>query len=165
MFAHSMPAHVYILLGSNLGNREENLMLARQRISRSLGTIITASSIYCSAAWGNTQQPDFYNQVLLVESLQQPISFLYTVHQIESDLGRIRVERWGPRLIDIDILLWDSQVMNSPDLTIPHPGIDHRKFTLVPLAEIAGEIVHPVTGLTISQMLDACPDTLPILKL
>ncbi len=160
-----MPVQVYLLLGSNQGDSLQILLQAQQHISRELGPIITASSCYKSAAWGKTDQPDFYNQVLHVETRLSPQQALSTLQTIERELGRIRVTKWGPRLIDIDILLWGDLILKTDHLIIPHPGIASRRFTLMPLAEIAPELIHPVTQKSIRKMLEECPDHLAVTRL
>lgn len=152
----------YLLLGSNLGNRTENLATARQKISRLVGPIITHSSIYKTAAWGKTDQPDFYNQVVAVSSSLVPHHALKAIQNIEQSLGRNRSEKWGARTIDIDILLWGDHILHDKHLNVPHPEIGKRRFTLVPLAEIAPSMVHPVLNISIRDMLLTCPDTLPV---
>lgn len=156
---------VYLLLGSNLGDREQNIITARHQISRHLGKVITASSLYKTAAWGKTDQPDFFNQVIVVNSALTPQEALHYILEIEKNMGRKRKDKWGERTIDIDILLWADLVIHDTSLTIPHPGIPQRRFTLVPLCEVAKDFVHPVTGKTIAELLEACSDLLSVEKL
>lgn len=156
---------VYFLLGSNLGDRRENLIRARQEISRSIGPVITTSSIYKTAAWGKTDQPDFYNQIIVVETDFHPLQALAHVQKIEKDMGRDRIEKWGARLIDIDLLFWGDKIINNTSLTIPHPGIPFRRFTLVPLNEINKRLIHPVMQITVAELLEACRDDLSVEKL
>lgn len=155
---------VHLLLGSNLGNREHNLELAIREIGRLLGPIITASSVYKTAAWGNTDQPEFYNQVVVATTGKSPEEALRAILNIEDQLGRKRTEKWGSRIIDIDILFWDDQVISTPELTIPHPGIPQRRFTLIPLLEISPDFVHPVLQKSVHELLQDCTDTLPVEK-
>jgi len=122
------------------------------------------SSLYETAAWGLEDQPDFLNQVLLVETAQKPRELLETLLDIEQELGRIRQQKNGPRTIDLDILLYNDDVIHEPGLQIPHPRMASRRFVLAPLAEIAGELIHPITSKTIRQMLDECTDPLPVNK-
>jgi 2-amino-4-hydroxy-6-hydroxymethyldihydropteridine diphosphokinase len=159
-----MSTPIYILLGSNLGNRQENLDRARQEISRYIGRIVTTSSVYKTAAWGNTNQPDFYNQVIEIQSLSDPGKLLLDTQFIEQSMGRIREEKWGPRIIDIDILFYGDSILTSEALTIPHPEISNRKFTLLPLAEIAPDFIHPHFKKSVLQMLASCNDDLPVAK-
>jgi 2-amino-4-hydroxy-6-hydroxymethyldihydropteridine diphosphokinase len=160
-----MSKSIFILLGSNLGDRLENITYARQEISRHIGQIITASSIYKTAAWGNVLQPDFYNQVIEIHSGLSPAELLIQVLEIEKNAGRLRNEKWGPRVLDIDILFYGDLIMSDDRLTIPHPQIPNRKFTLLPLAEIAPDLLHPVNRKTIGQLLAACTDGLLVEKL
>lgn len=156
---------IHLLLGSNLGNRSGNLLQARQHISRQLGPVITGSSIYKTSAWGKPDQPDFYNQLLVVNTETSPHQALSIIHAVERDMGRQRLEKWGSRTIDIDILFWGNLILHDDQLTIPHPGIPERKFALIPLAEIDKDFIHPGTLKSISELLEACPDTLSVSKL
>lgn len=158
-------ANVYLLLGSNQGNKDHFLAFARQEISRQIGAIITSSSIYKSAAWGKQDQDDFLNQVLKIQTFRQPKEVLFILQKIEQQAGRKRIEKWGTRTLDIDILFWDDLILNEPDLKIPHPGIPHRKFTLIPLAEITPDFLHPEFQLTIQQLLKSTDDTLKVTKI
>jgi 2-amino-4-hydroxy-6-hydroxymethyldihydropteridine diphosphokinase len=159
-----MGTPIFILLGSNLRDRQENLNRAQHEISRTIGEIITTSSVYKTAAWGNTHQPDFYNQVIEIHSLHDPKDLILDTQKIEQKMGRTREEKWGPRIIDIDILFFGDSVILSESLTIPHPEISNRRFTLMPLAEIAPDFVHPVLKKSILQLLEDCKDDLPVEK-
>ncbi|MEM9846982.1 MAG: 2-amino-4-hydroxy-6-hydroxymethyldihydropteridine diphosphokinase [Bacteroidota bacterium] len=152
------------MIGGNLGQRAKNLATARRWITEKVGAIIDHSSIYETAAWGVTDQPDFLNQVLLVESDLQPFAILDEIQWIENEMGRVRTRHWGERLIDIDILFYGEEVMNTQRLTIPHPGIPDRNFVLVPMLEIAADFVHPVLKKTIESLSLACPDLLEVHK-
>lgn len=152
-----MENGVYLLLGSNLGNREENLLGARNSIEN-IGSIITASSIYQTQAWGNTGQPDFLNQVLQITFEESPQKLLMKTLSIENAMGRIRTEKWSPRIIDIDILFFGQTILNEKKLIIPHPGISIRRFTLLPLAEIAPEFIHPLLNKNGTRLLSECTD-------
>ena len=156
--------HVYLLIGGNLGDRPKNLALTIQLISDRCGILLQHSSIYETAAWGMQDQPDFLNQVLLLETMLAPHPLLETLLAIEQELGRFRGEKYGPRVIDIDILLYNDAVIHEPGLQVPHPRMASRRFVLTPLAEIAGELIHPETGKNIRQMLDECEDLLPVNK-
>jgi 2-amino-4-hydroxy-6-hydroxymethyldihydropteridine diphosphokinase len=160
-----MGTQIFILLGSNLGNRQENLDRARQEISRSVGEIITASSVYKTAAWGNTHQPDFYNQVIEIHSDINSKKLILDTQLIEQKMGRTREEKWSPRIIDIDILFYGDSVISSENLTIPHPEIANRRFTLLPLAEVAPDFTHPVLKKSVLQLLEDCKDDLPVEKI
>lgn len=156
---------VYLLTGGNLGHPQAVLQAAKEAIALQCGAVVTASSVYRTAAWGKEDQPDFLNQVLLVHTPLSAFELLQRVQQIELKAGRQRVEKYGPRLLDIDILLFNNDIINTPHLQVPHPQMANRRFVLVPLAEIAPQVVHPVTGHTILQLLQQCPDTLAVHKL
>ncbi len=156
---------VFILLGSNLGNRKANLEKAALGIEKHLGVIKKRSSLYETKPWGKSDQPDFINQVVLVESNLPIESVLDRVLDIEEDLGRKRGEKWGARLIDIDLLYAEDQIIDSDKLTLPHAGIPDRRFVLQPLVEIAPDFVHPVLKKTNRQLLEGCRDMLLVKKI
>ncbi|WMN07113.1 2-amino-4-hydroxy-6-hydroxymethyldihydropteridine diphosphokinase [Marivirga arenosa] len=153
---------IYLLLGSNLGDRAKILMDAIELLRKNNIKVIQQSSVYETAAWGKTDQQSFLNQVVLVESDKQPKQLLDLLLRIELDLGRVRKEKWGERLIDIDILYYNSEVVKEDDLIIPHPGIPDRKFTLIPLAELSPDGIHPVLKMTQSELLSNCDDDLDV---
>lgn len=155
---------VYLLIGGNLGNRQENLALTIDLVTNRCGSLLKQSSVYETAAWGKTDQPDFLNQVLLVDTPYAPEPLLRHILAVEQDLGRFRGEKYGPRTMDIDILLFNNEIITVPGLTIPHSRMASRRFVLAPLAEIAGKLIHPITGKTIDQMLLECADHLPVDK-
>lgn len=152
----------YLSLGSNEGNRMLWLHKATGLIEARCGTILNRSSVYRTAAWGITDQPDFLNMAVYVETTQTPIQLLNTILDIEISLGRHRDIKWGPRIIDIDILFFNDEIINSPGLVIPHPYLHERRFTLVPLVEIAPDLKHPKLKKTITQLLAECPDKLEV---
>lgn len=160
-----MQHPVFLLLGSNQGNSVGNLAIAREMIGHQAGKILVESSVYKSAAWGKLEQPDFYNQVLEITSALPAETLLEKLLDIELQMGRIRIEKWGPRLIDIDLLFYGDEIWNTVALHLPHPGIPDRKFTLLPLAEIAPGFVHPVLKKTIAILLEECRDPLMVEKL
>jgi 2-amino-4-hydroxy-6-hydroxymethyldihydropteridine diphosphokinase len=143
---------IYLGLGSNLGDRKCNLEEAILQISK-FAVIKKASSIYATEPWGLKDQPQFLNQVLFVESALKPDELLSQLKIIEKKMGRKRSVRFGPRLIDLDILFYDDLILNSPELTIPHPRLRERAFVLVPLAEIAPKLVHPLDHKTVKELL------------
>jgi 2-amino-4-hydroxy-6-hydroxymethyldihydropteridine diphosphokinase len=151
----------YLLLGSNLGDTRHNLRDALARLGNH-GVIRTESLVYRSAAWGNTSMPDFLNMTVEFHTSLLPDSLLSTALNIETAMGRTRSGKWEARLIDIDILFYDNLVVNSPGLIIPHPEIQNRRFTLVPLSEIAADLIHPVSKRTIRELLQSCPDVLAV---
>lgn len=157
-----MEEQVFLLLGSNEGDRLINLHVVKDEIKKSVVLVVEESAIYQTAAWGKTDQPDFYNQVLLLQTTMLPETLLLNLQQIEKKLGRERKEKWGARIIDIDILYFGKTVLNTPDLLIPHPAIALRRFTLVPLVEIAPHFVHPVLKKTNLVLLQECVDILAV---
>jgi 2-amino-4-hydroxy-6-hydroxymethyldihydropteridine diphosphokinase len=121
--------------------------------------------VYETEAWGLTDQPLFLNQVVELDTVLAPHMLLNTVLQIELQMGRARKEKYGPRLMDIDILLFGNAIVNDPELVVPHPHMAQRRFVLVPLAELVPQLVHPILNMTIQQMLAQCPDPLHVYKL
>lgn len=159
-----MNQGIYLLLGTNLGDRVVNLQRATQRIKDAVGVVAEASSCYETAAWGVTDQPAFYNQVIRVETNLGHEALLDKLQQIEQQLGKVKVGHWRERLIDLDILYYGNRLVRTPRLTLPHPQLHRRRFTLVPLGEIAPRFVHPVLGKTQTQLLEACEDQLAVKK-
>lgn len=148
----------YLLTGSNLGNRKDFLQEACDLLSQRAGKCMSTSSFYETAPWGKTDQPSFLNQAIQLETNLSPEDLLKALLKIELDLGRIRTEKYGPRTIDIDILLYGNEIIEQPQLQIPHPQLANRRFALLPLLELNPQLVHPVTGVSIKGMLDQCPD-------
>ena len=155
----------YLLIGGNLGNREKNLEKARQLIAAEAGQVGKSSSLYETEAWGIQDQPPFLNQVLLVWTKLDPRQLLSTILDIEHQMGRERFEKFGPRSIDIDILFFNEEIIDEPGLTIPHPQLHLRRFTLQPLQELAPSFIHPVLNKSVSDLLAECPDPLAVKKL
>jgi 2-amino-4-hydroxy-6-hydroxymethyldihydropteridine diphosphokinase len=153
---------VFISLGSNLGDRLQFLRNALDQIGLRLGKVIRESKVYEAAAWGHTKLPNFYNQVIELETELSPTQLLQGCLDIEKSLGRERSILWGERTIDLDILLFDGRSVQSENLNIPHPYLHLRNFVLVPLCEIAPDLIHPTLELTIQQLLDRCADKLEI---
>ena len=154
----------YLLIGGNLGDRAAYLALAVQHISALCGRVTATSSVYETAAWGNTNQPAFYNQAICVETILEAETLLEMLLAIELEMGRVREEKYGPRTIDLDILMINDFVVSTPTLTIPHPQMHNRRFALLPLNEIAPALLHPVLDKTIHELLLNCPDTLDVQK-
>jgi len=150
---------VYLLLGANLGARELQLQHARLHIEESIGKLANSSHLYETEAWGVTDQPTFINQVLLVETVYSPQEILRRTQLIEDKLGRIRTEKWGARVIDIDILYFNADIINEENLFIPHPLLQERNFVLIPLSEIAPQFIHPILGQTNQSLLYNSPDS------
>jgi 2-amino-4-hydroxy-6-hydroxymethyldihydropteridine diphosphokinase len=149
---------LYLLLGANLGDRMATLCRAVDLIGARVGAVVQASGLYETAPWGVTDQPAFLNQVLAVETSLIPESVLTQTQAIEEELGRVRHEKWGARVIDVDILYYGDQIIQSETLTIPHPFLHERRFTLVPLAEIAPSFIHPILKQTTHDLLATCTD-------
>jgi 2-amino-4-hydroxy-6-hydroxymethyldihydropteridine diphosphokinase len=155
----------FLLTGGNLGNRLQNLYKAAELIKKQCGNICLKSSVYQTAAWGFTEQPDFFNQALAITTLYQPDELMKALLEIENEMGRTRNFKNAPRIIDIDILLMNDIVYNSSTVIIPHPQLAERRFVLTPLAEIASEVIHPVYNKTINELLNECKDELPVHKI
>lgn len=155
---------VYLLTGGNVGNRAQYLQESASLIEAQCGKIVRRSSLYETAPWGKTDQAAFLNQAL---ELSTPLSANQLMEQlllIEQKIGRKRMEKYGPRTIDIDILLFNHDIIDNPLVTVPHPQMANRRFVLEPLQEIAADYVHPVLQKTIRQLLQNCPDLLPVKK-
>jgi 2-amino-4-hydroxy-6-hydroxymethyldihydropteridine diphosphokinase len=157
--------NVFLLLGSNLGNRELQLKQAINSIEKQIGAIIKSSSIYETAAWGKTDTPSYLNQVTLLQTALPANAILEKILNIERDLGRVREEKWGSRIIDIDILFYGDMIINEQNLQIPHPELHNRRFTMEPLAEIAPDWIHPVLNKSILAIKNDLVDSLDVKKL
>jgi 2-amino-4-hydroxy-6-hydroxymethyldihydropteridine diphosphokinase len=155
----------YLILGSNIGNSIEIIAKANDLIASNVGEITKKSGIYESAAWGNENQPNFLNQALCVSTRFSATALLQTLLAIEEKLGRVRDgSKWMARTIDIDILFYNNDIVETTELKIPHPYIHERRFVLMPMQEIAGELVHPQYKKSIADLLEACPDKLEVFK-
>jgi 2-amino-4-hydroxy-6-hydroxymethyldihydropteridine diphosphokinase len=150
--------NVFLLLGSNLGERSQILRSAVALIAERVGVIQSVSSVYETAPWGILEQPAFLNQALSVSTMLMPEEVLRIILDIEHELGRVRYERWGARVIDIDMLYYSDWALDSARLTVPHPRLHERRFVLVPLHEIAPDFIHPLFLKTTKQLLDECQD-------
>jgi 2-amino-4-hydroxy-6-hydroxymethyldihydropteridine diphosphokinase len=149
---------IFLLLGSNLGDRLQTLQVTRDMIGEKVGEISIRSSVYETAPWGVTDQPAYLNQVIVINTAQEPEEILRNILDIEHELGRIRYERWGARVIDIDLLYYNDLMLDSARLTVPHPRLQDRRFTLIPLVEIAPDFINPVLQKTSIQLLSECSD-------
>ncbi len=160
----SLPAMniAYLLLGTNEGNRMDWLQFGLQQIEQDCGKAVKLSSIYETAAWGKEDQPDFLNMVVCIHTVLSPHELLHKIQDIELKSGRQRVEKWGQRTLDVDILFFNDDVIEDRELSIPHPHLHERRFTLMPLQEIAPGYIHPGTGKSVSTLLEECVDNLPV---
>jgi 2-amino-4-hydroxy-6-hydroxymethyldihydropteridine diphosphokinase len=152
----------YLLIGGNLGDRKENLLSAISLIKEQCGSLTNSSSVYETEAWGKTDQPSFLNQALEISTSLNARQLMRKILKIEKDMGRIRNEKMGPRIIDIDILLFNDEIHDLAFLKIPHPEMQNRRFVLTPLAEINSELQHPVLKKSIAELLEECPDNLNV---
>jgi len=159
-----MPDLVYLSLGSNIGDRENHLRDAIARLGRE-GRVVSVSSFYETEPVEFTDQAWFLNCAVALETTQTPEHLMAALLNIEQEMGRRRIQRKGPRVIDIDILLFSDKIIDSPELTVPHPAMLERRFVLQPLAEIAPEQQHPVLMKTIREFLDALPAGQTVRKL
>ena len=154
---------IYILLGGNLGDKQKVFSEARALLREQVGIITAMSAVYETEPWGFESSDYFWNQVIEIVTGLSAAEVLLQTQQIELQLGRIRKDgQYNSRIIDIDILFYGDQVIKSDDLIVPHPRIQERKFVLVPLHEIAPDLMHPVFHKTISQLLEECPDPLKV---
>jgi len=155
---------IYLLLGSNMGKPEEQLAAAVYHIEKKIGKTKRRSSIYQTAAWGKTDQPDFLNQVIIVESEQPAPVVMNNILSIEKEMGRVRTEKNAPRVIDIDILFFNKEIIHTAQLTVPHPEIQNRRFVLIPLRELSPLLQHPLLHQDITTLLTNCTDKLDVKK-
>lgn len=155
---------VYLLLGSNEGDRILWLQQAIEQLSP-LGNITRQSAIYQTAAWGIEDQPAFLNMALCLQADLPPLILLKAINNIEHNLGRQRTLKWGQRTLDIDILFYGDEVIELAELKVPHPYLQERRFALVPLNEIAPDLIHPGFSKTVTQLLEECPDKLEVSRL
>jgi 2-amino-4-hydroxy-6-hydroxymethyldihydropteridine diphosphokinase len=156
--------NVFLLLGSNLGDRILLLQQTIEHIEEDIAPVIKTSAVYETQSWGNTNSPDYLNQVVLIQTELSAQIILQRILNIEWKIGRIREEKWGPRIIDIDMLFYGDAIINEADLQVPHPELHNRRFTLEPLAEIAPELIHPVVNKNILQLKNELKDNLIVRK-
>ena len=155
----------FVLLGSNMGNSRMLLLQATKMIEQKAGEIKKTGSLYKTKAWGNIHQQDFYNQLIILHTHLSAPDLLKILLSIENKMGRERIEKNEPRLIDLDILFFDNDIINSPELIVPHPLMEKRRFVLTALNEITPGFIHPVLHKPVSQLLLECPDPLTIKKI
>jgi 2-amino-4-hydroxy-6-hydroxymethyldihydropteridine diphosphokinase len=154
----------YLLLGSNLNDRQGMLSDARELVESGVGSIISASSVYETEPWGFESDQLFLNQVVKVSTLMAPVDLLTTIHSIEEQLGRKTSPEgvYVSRVIDIDILFYNEHVLNLDGLVIPHPRMHHRRFTLLPMSELNHKLVHPKLNKSIQKLLKSCDDDMAV---
>jgi 2-amino-4-hydroxy-6-hydroxymethyldihydropteridine diphosphokinase len=152
----------YLLIGGNVGDTMKIFQEVITLLGNRAGTVVQKSSPYKTAPWGKPDQQDFLNQAVLVYTSLNAQLLMQLLLDIEKDLGRQRIEKNGPRIIDIDILFFDDYIIHEPRLTVPHPEVQNRRFALTPLAEIAPDLYHPVLHKTIAELLADCPDHLEV---
>ena len=157
---------LYLLLGGNLGNKQQVFAEARTRLEKHVGPISVHSAIYETEPWGFESEDLFWNQALELKTTLSPEEVLKQTQLIELELGRIRKEKqYDSRIIDIDILFFGDQIIKTANLTVPHPRIQERKFALVPLCEIAADFIHPLFQKSIRELLNECPDQLKVKRI
>lgn len=157
--------NVFLLLGSNLGDRQLLLQTAVTEIAGRVGSVLKESALYETESWGKTGEPDYLNQVIFLKTELSANNVLNKVLEIETDMGRKRYEKWGSRLIDIDILFYNDEIIRQSGLEIPHPELHNRRFTLEPMAEIAPNFIHPLLNKTIAELKKDLTDNLVVKKL
>lgn len=152
--------HVYLITGGNIGDKKKNLGTATSFIEKKIGKILKSSAVYETAAWGNTHQPSFFNQVHFVETILNPDELMAVILGIEKKMGRVRTIKNAARIIDIDILFFNDAIIVSDLVIVPHKEIPNRKFVLKPLLELAPDYLHPILKKTIRQLETETMDTL-----
>lgn len=159
------PAPVFLGLGSNLGDRERNLGRARALLGERGFESVSESAIYETEPVGGPPQGAFLNQVIFGFTALLPEALLCACLEVEQQLGRVRRERNGPRILDIDVLFYADLVRSEADPLLPHPRMHERRFVLAPLAEIAPQVLHPVLGVSVLELLARCPDQSRVVRL
>ncbi|HTB05698.1 MAG TPA: 2-amino-4-hydroxy-6-hydroxymethyldihydropteridine diphosphokinase [Bacteroidia bacterium] len=157
---------VYISLGSNRGDRQDNISKAIMRLNEKAGTVIQESHLYETQPWKMQDHTNFINQVILIETKIDADTLMKQLLEIETRMGRLRTSaKYEPRTIDIDILFFNHDILSSKEVTVPHPFIQERRFILEPLAEIAPDYIHPITKTKIYELLTVCKDNSKVVKL
>ena len=156
---------VVLSLGGNIGDVKEVFELTIIHLKKKVGTVSLFSSLYQTKAWGVENQPDFLNQVVVIDSELPPFKVLENCLAIELELGRVRKEKWHERVIDIDVLFYGNELINSEELIVPHPHIQDRNFILSPLVEIMPDFVHPSYNKSLTDLKISCKDKLAVVKI
>lgn len=156
---------VYLLLGGNLGDRKILIADAVIELGIQIGEVVLESSLYETKAWGNQQQPDFLNKAVAINTNLNAFEVLAIIQNIEIKLGRKRAEHWSARTMDIDVLFYDNEIIDTPNLIIPHPLINMRKFVLTPLVEIIPDFIHPGLKKSVKELYLICEDELEVSRL
>jgi 2-amino-4-hydroxy-6-hydroxymethyldihydropteridine diphosphokinase len=156
--------NVFLLLGSNLGERNLYLQKAIELIEQGIAPVLEKSAVYETESWGKTDLPDYLNQVIMLQTDLPAQQVLEKILHIEMEMGRKREEKWGSRIIDIDILFYGSQIINEPNLTVPHPELHNRRFTLEPLVVLIPDFIHPVLNRSILELKSNLKDNLIVKK-
>jgi 2-amino-4-hydroxy-6-hydroxymethyldihydropteridine diphosphokinase len=154
----------YLLMGGNIGDRELYLATAEKKMDADCGKIEKKSALYQTEAWGLEDQAPFLNKSVQIKTSLSPIRLLQSILEIETSIGRKREKKFGPRIIDIDILFFNDEIIHTQDLIIPHPQLQNRRFALQCLNDIAADVIHPVLKKSISQLLEECSDPLKVYK-
>ncbi len=154
----------YLLTGGNQGDRMLYLHQALVLLNGHCGKAVNQSPVYETAAWGNENQSTFLNQALELDTAYTSNELMTKLLWVEAQMGRQRFERYGPRTIDIDMLFFNNDIYAAPGLIVPHPEVQNRRFVLQPLSDIAACYIHPVLKKSVSQLLQECPDKLPVKK-
>lgn len=155
---------IYLLLGSNIGNRFKNIEKAKELVESKIGKISKKSKIYETEPWGEKEQDNFLNQAIEVDSKLKPKALMKQIGEIEQFIGREETYKWGPREIDIDVLFYGDEMISEVDITIPHAFIHERLFTLIPLKDICPNKLHPIFGATVTELIDMCEDNCEVLE-
>jgi 2-amino-4-hydroxy-6-hydroxymethyldihydropteridine diphosphokinase len=154
---------VLLSLGSNIGHARLNLEIACVHLATMERTeLVAKSSVLITPPWGKTDQPDFHNMAVLLDTTLNVAQLMQNILSVEKLMGRVREEKWGPRLIDIDIILCGEEIVSSPEVTVPHPHMHERRFVLEPAAQIAGFMLHPLLKKTVNELLEACAESKPV---
>lgn len=148
-----------------MGKSQKQIEVAKKHISKKMGIILRSSSYYSTSAWGNTNQPDFLNQVIIINNKLNPEDSMVTILDIERKMGRIRTKKNAPRIIDIDILFYNKEIINTKNLIVPHPLMQDRNFVMHPLNELSPNFVHPVLNKNIHSLFLSCKDQLAVNKI